>query len=126
MHASVWIQGDPSLGGIVKLEDMPTGITDWSQVPPSTQPGESGTLTTRAQQFGEVQLRVVEYSANYVSNHWCSKGHVVYVLAGHCVIEHQDGRRYPLAPGMCYHVADTATAPHRLLSESGATVFILD
>jgi asparagine synthetase B (glutamine-hydrolysing) len=41
-------------------------------------------------------------------------------------IEHRDGRRYEVRAGMSYHVADEDRAPHRLTSESGASVFIVD
>jgi len=110
----------------MRLENLPVGITDWSQVPASAHHGASGTATARTRQFGEIQLRLVDYSAGYLADHWCSKGHLVFVVAGDLTIEHQDGQRYALRPGMSYQVADDDGPPHRALSESGATVFVLD
>jgi hypothetical protein len=110
----------------MKLENLPLGITDWSRVPASVQPGESGTATARTRQLGDIQVRVVDYSGDYVADHWCRKGHIVFVVAGGLVIEHQDGRRYTLTPGMSYHVADDDGPPHRALSGEGATVFVVD
>lgn len=110
----------------MRLENLPVGVTDWLQIPPSSHPGASGTATARTRQFGEIQLRRVDYSAGYVADHWCSKGHLVFVVAGDLTIEHRDGRRYALTSGMSYHVADDDGPPHRALSESGATVFIVD
>src|SRR5580698_1626455 len=109
----------------MNFNDFPAGVTDWSQVPESVNPGESGTATVRSRQLGDIQLRLVVYSSNYVANHWCRKGHIVFVVAGQLSIEHQDGITYTLMPGTSYHVADDGT-PHRVSSESGATIFIVD
>jgi hypothetical protein len=109
----------------MRLENLPLGVIDWSRIPPSSHPGASGTAAVRARQFGEIQLRRVDYSPGYLADHWCSKGHLVFVIAGDLTIEHQDGRRYALTSGMSYHVADDGP-PHRALSENGATVFAID
>ena len=66
----------------MKLVDLPSSMTDWSTVPSSEHPGESGRATVRSRQFGEIQLRMVEYSASYVGDHWCHKGHLTFVVAG--------------------------------------------
>jgi hypothetical protein len=104
----------------MKLEDMPVGAIDWSGMPAVEHPGETGTVT------GDTQIRLVDYSPGYVADHWCAKGHVIFVAEGDLVIEHQDGSRYPLAAGTSYHVADNDGSPHRVICEGGATVFIVD
>jgi quercetin dioxygenase-like cupin family protein len=111
----------------MKLTNMPEGVADWSRMPATTVPGASGTANARARQVGDVQLRVVEYSPGYLADHWCSKGHVMYVIAGELTIEHQtDQPAYELATGMSWHVADDQVPAHRVRSKKGATVFILD
>jgi len=110
----------------MKLQSLTAGVTDWSRIPRQTQPGESGTASARTHLLGEIQIRLVEYSAGYLADHWCSKGHIVFVVAGELVIEHRDGQRHMLRPGMSYHVADDEGSPHRVLSDSGATLFIVD
>ena len=109
----------------MNLAYLPIGITEWSDLPTSTHPGESGAATVRTRQFGDVQLRVVEYSPGYVADHWCDKGHIVYVLAGQLVIEHEHGQKYALTKGASYHVPDEK-ARHRVRSEQGATIFVVD
>ena len=110
----------------MKLRDVPTGLTDWQSLSASSQPGASGTATVRGRQLGDVQIRLVAYSAGYEADHWCHKGHILFVAAGSVTIEHQDGRRYALPEGVSYHVADDERAPHRLTSDGGASVFIVD
>jgi hypothetical protein len=110
----------------MKLTDLPTGVTDWSTLDESSLPGATGKVTIRGRQVGDLKLRLVSYSAGYTADHWCHKGHIVFLIAGSATIEHEDGRRYELSAGMAYHVADDERAPHRLSSRDGASVFILD
>ena len=110
----------------MNLKGLPTGITEWAKLPESIHPGASGTATIRAQQFGDTQVRFVVYSKNYVSDHWCSKGHIVFAMDGQLVIEHQDGTTHTISPGTSYLVADDDGLPHRGVSKDGATVLIVD
>jgi hypothetical protein len=108
------------------LAGLPCGMIDWAGEPAVTVPGATGAATARTRQFGGIQLRLVDYSAGYLAGHWCDKGHVLFVVAGHLVIEHHDGNRYDLAAGATWHVADRGAPAHRVVCERGATVFIVD
>lgn len=109
----------------MQISDVPFGVTDWATVPETVHPGESGQATWRTVQAGEVRVRMVTYSPGYVADHWCSKGHILLVLEGELVTELQDGRRFTMAPGSSYQVAD-GESPHRSRTEGGATLFIVD
>ncbi|HVO73818.1 MAG TPA: DHCW motif cupin fold protein, partial [Ignavibacteriaceae bacterium] len=74
---------------------------------------------------GNIRVRIVEYSPGYYADHWCEKGHVIYVLDGEFTSELQDGRKFILSKGMSYIVADN-TAPHRSYTEKGVKLFIVD
>ena len=70
---------------------------------------------------------MVEYAPGYLADHWCSKGHILYVVSGELAIEHRDGQAaHRLSAGMSWHVADDEGTPHRVRSPTGATIFILD
>ncbi len=101
------------------------GTTDWATVAKTERPGEAGMATWRTQQFGEIRVRMVEYTPGYVADHWCVKGHVVLCLRGELRTELDDGRAFRLPPGMSYQVADSAT-PHRSSTAVGARLFIVD
>ena len=109
----------------MKIENVPFGVTDWSTVPATEHPGETGVAYWRTVEQGNIRVRLVEYSPGYLADHWCSRGHVLYVLAGELVTELKDGRRFTLLPGQSYQVADDEE-PHRSRAESGATLFIVD
>jgi hypothetical protein len=109
----------------MQIDDLPFGTTDWSQLPRTEHRGESGMAYWRTQQFGKLRVRMVEYTAGYLADHWCSKGHILLCLEGELHTELQDGRRFTLTPGMSYQVADGAE-PHRSASVIGAKLFIVD
>ena len=110
----------------MKLENLTIGAVDWAQASAEIVPGETGTATARTRDLGPIKLRLVEYGPGYRADHWCAKGHVVHVLSGALVIEHQDGRRFALCAGMSWHAPDDDGPPHRVVCEHGATVFIVD
>ncbi|MER0126378.1 DHCW motif cupin fold protein [Franconibacter pulveris 1160] len=109
----------------MQLENIPFGITDWATVPVTEHAGISGKALWRTQQFGAVRVRMVEYTAGYLADHWCRKGHILLCLSGELHTELEDGRRFVMTPGVSYQVADNAEA-HRSSTSTGATLFIVD
>ncbi len=110
----------------MKLTDLPCGAIYWSLVPRTAHTGETGTAQARSCAVGDIQLRLVEYGAGYLADHWCDKGHILFVAEGALAIEHRDGTRYELPAGTSWHVADNGAPAHRVVCEHGATVFIID
>jgi quercetin dioxygenase-like cupin family protein len=109
----------------MQISDIPFGTTDWATIAPTEHAGETGMATWRTQTFGNIRVRMVEYSPGYLADHWCEKGHILLCLSGELTTELADGRVFVLKPGMSYQVADGAE-PHRSSTQSGATLFIVD
>lgn len=109
----------------MKMDPFPYEVTDWSQVEPVEHKGETGVALWRTRTFGDIRVRMVEYSAGYSADHWCHKGHVLICLAGELETELEDGRRFTLTAGVSYQVADNTEA-HRSRTTLGATLFIVD
>ncbi|WP_163391303.1 DHCW motif cupin fold protein [Enterovibrio norvegicus] len=107
------------------INDLPFGTTDWKAITPTEHQGEKGMAYWRTQHFGNMRVRMVEYSAGYLADHWCSKGHILFCLDGELDTELDDGRTYTLTKGMSYQVADNAEA-HRSSTKVGATLFVVD
>ena len=107
------------------ISDIPFGTTQWDEVPETLHPGETGVARWRTREFGAIRVRVVEYSPGYKANHWCDKGHILYVLEGVLETELADGRTVRLTPGTSYQVADGAE-PHRSSTATGVRLFIVD
>jgi hypothetical protein len=109
----------------MQLKNFPYEVTDWDRVAEEEHKGETGTARWKTRTFGEIRVRMVEYSPGYSADHWCSKGHVVLILEGELHSEAKDGRKQVLTPGMSYQVADD-DIPHRSHTETGVKMFIVD
>jgi hypothetical protein len=109
----------------MKIENVAFEVIDWTTVPVTEHPGETGVAHWRTLQLGNIRVRMVEYSPGYLADHWCNKGHILLVLAGTLITELQDGQTFSLTAGTSYQVADD-TAPHRSRTQTGARLFIVD
>jgi hypothetical protein len=109
----------------MQLSGIPFCTTDWAGVEATEHKGQAGTSLWHTRQFGDIRVRMVEYSAGYLADHWCSKGHILLCIDGELDTELEDGRRFTLKPGMSYQVADN-DAPHRSSTAVGAKLFIVD
>ena len=104
---------------------IPFQFIDWSQVPGSERKGDKGVASWQTMQYPGLRIRLVEYSAGYLADHWCEKGHILLCLEGSLETELADGRVFVLTAGMSYQVADGAEA-HRSSTINGAKLFIVD
>jgi quercetin dioxygenase-like cupin family protein len=109
----------------MRIENVPFHTTDWSKVAAVEHRGETGMATWRTVEIGNIRVRRVDYSAGYVADHWCERGHVLFVLEGDLTTELRDGRSFKLGPGESYQVADGDGA-HRSTSQHGAKLFVVD
>ena len=98
-------------------QNIPYQSIDWSQITPSIHKGETGTAYWQTMQF--------EYSAGYLADHWCKKGHIVHCLEGEFTSELQDGTLSTLTKGMTYVVSDDLSS-HRSITEKGVKLLIID
>ena len=110
----------------MKIPTLPFTVTEWASIPPTTHPGENGEALWRTLNIGELRVRMVEYSAGYLADHWCDRGHVLLVLEGELDSELRDGRTFKLTAGMSYQVSDFGDAAHRSSTRTGAKLFIVD
>jgi hypothetical protein len=109
----------------VDIANLPFGTVDWATVEETSHAGTAGVARWRTRKFGDVRVRMMEYSPGYSADHWCSKGHFMLCLEGELETELADGRRFRLTPGMSYHVADGAE-PHRSVTKVGAKLYCVD
>jgi hypothetical protein len=107
------------------LDDIPFQTIDWNKIEKTTHPGETGSASWQTLHWPGLRLRIVEYSAGYLADHWCTKGHIVHCLSGEMVSEMQTGDRFTLTTGMTYIVSDELSS-HRSITEKGVRLLIID
>jgi hypothetical protein len=106
---------------------IPFQITDWDKIPAMEYPGELGTAFWQTLKFGSLRVRLVNYSANFLSDHWCKRGHIMFVVSGVLELELADGQIFRLTQGMSFEVSDQeSTHRTRTGADVGATLFVVD
>ncbi len=106
----------------MELTNIPFTVTDWSKVPVTEHAGETGKAFWKTLDFGCVRVRMMEY---YKADHWCKRGHVLFVMEGELITELEDGRIFTLTSGMSYEVQHDGEA-HRSSTKTGAKLFVVD
>jgi len=104
---------------------IPFTTLNWDEITSIEYKGFTGTSFWKTLQYDGLRIRVVEYSEDYIADHWCQLGHVVYCLEGKFESELENGDRFLLQQGMSYVVSD-AMSSHRSISEKGAKLLIID
>ncbi len=94
---------------IMQIKQIPFGTTDWASLKAERKMGETGWADWKVCQFGDIRVRMLEYSAGYRADHWCTKGHILFCLEGELVTELADGAE-----------------PHRSYTAGGAKLFVVD
>ena len=100
-------------------------------MPRVAHPGTEGTAYWQTMQFGGLRVRLVEYSAGYLADHWCQKGHVVHVIEGTLITEQQsvDGAASGGAAAAVSHLpmfSPEAPAAQSLTMRAGQTYVVSD
>ena len=104
---------------------IPFQTIDWSCVDKVEYKGERGMATWQTLQLPGLRIRLVEYSRDYLADHWCRKGHIVHCLRGEFVSEMETGERVRLGTNESYVVSDDASS-HRSYTKEGALLLIID
>lgn len=107
------------------MSNIPFQTIDWTSIDKTEHKGEMGTSYWQTIQFSGLRIRLVEYSDNYLADHWCHKGHIVHCLEGEFMSELENGENFFLSAGMSYVVSDELSS-HRSVSKNGARLLIID
>ncbi|MDX2174575.1 MAG: DHCW motif cupin fold protein [Bacteroidota bacterium] len=107
------------------MSKIPFKTIDWDSITKEEHKGESGVSFWQTLQYSGLRVRIVEYSENYLADHWCQKGHIVHCLEGELTSELETGEKFSLSKGMTYIVSDNLSS-HRSISKNGVKLLIVD
>lgn len=107
------------------MPGIPFQVIDWNKLDHTEHPGETGSASWKTLQLNGLRIRIVTYSAGYLADHWCQKGHVVHCLEGEFITELSTGEKFTLQAGESYVVSDQLSS-HRSFSEKGVKLLIVD
>jgi hypothetical protein len=98
---------------------------DWTKIEKTEHFGKTGTSFWQTLNYDKIRLRIVEYSAGYLADHWCQKGYIVHCIEGAFESELESGETFTLYQGMTYIVSDDLSS-HRSISKDGVKLLIID
>lgn len=107
------------------MSNIPFQSIDWTKIEKVEYKGETGVAHWQTIQLPGMRIRLVEYSANYLADHWCEKGHIVHCLEGEFISELKAGEKITLTKGESYVVSDDLSS-HRSSSKNGVKLIIVD
>lgn len=107
------------------MRKIPFQLIDWANIPKEEHKGETGTSFWQTIQYDRLRIRIVEYNAGYLADHWCKNGHIVHCLEGEVVNEQENGGKHLLKPGMTYIVSDEMSS-HRSVARDKVRLLIID
>ena len=107
------------------MSNIPFQTIDWSSVERTEHKGETGIAYWQTIQLEDIRIRMIEYSAGYLADHWCQKGHIVHCLEGDFISELETGEAFLLTKGMTYIVSDNLSS-HRSVTKNGVKLLIID
>ena len=107
------------------MSNIPFQTIDWTSIERIEYKGETGVAVWQTIQFAGLRIRLVEYSNEYLADHWCQKGHIVHCLEGEFISELKTGEKIKLTKGETYIVSDELSS-HRSVSENGVKLLIID
>jgi hypothetical protein len=110
---------------MTKSAPIPFQTINWNSIAKSTHPGQTGSTVWQTLQWPGLRLRIVEYSAGYLADHWCTRGHIVHCLSGECISELHTGDSFTLSTGMTYIVSDEQST-YRSHTATGVKLLIID
>jgi len=107
------------------MSEIPFQLIPWDQLGKVEYKGETGLALWQTFSQPGLRVRIVEYSAGYLADHWCQKGHIVHCLEGEFITELADKEVFTLNQGMTYIVSDNLSS-HRSYSQNGVKLLIID
>jgi hypothetical protein len=110
---------------LMNNKNIPFQAINWSDIEKTIHSGETGKAWWQTVQLPGLRIRIVEYSAGYLADHWCRKGHIVHCIEGEFTSELIDGNHTHMATGMTYVVTDELSS-HRSVTKKGVKLLIID
>lgn len=111
----------------MQIDRCPFRVVSFDTLEKMHMAGETEAFAVYAQDnAGGIRMRVVDYAPGFLLDHWCDIGHFGYVLSGEVMIELRGKPSQHLKAGEAFLVSTDGDASHRVYTESGVRMLLLD
>lgn len=106
--------------------NLPQNIAiNWDIVPEEKSCGLTGSVISQTVSHPPISIRRLRFWANYEADHWCDKGHIIFVISGELIVEYIDGSSVSVAAGNSLLLGDHVLS-HKARTEIETQVLIVD
>lgn len=100
-------------------------LINWNNIKSEMVNGTHGFVSSKMIEFANFKIRELVFSKQYEADHWCEKGHVIFVLDGELIIEYNDHTLLKIKKGQTLVLGDQISS-HKAKTELETKVWILD
>lgn len=98
---------------------------NWENIPTEKANGTTGFVLAKTVELPTFKIRQLSFSENYEADHWCEKGHIIYVLKGTLIIAYNDGTHITISTGNSLILGDNISS-HKAKTEIQTQILIID
>ncbi len=110
----------------MKLNDVPFELIDWKKLEAKEVKGITSKAFWRTKNFNDVRIRIIEKLPGYRADHFCKKGHIIYIIEGSMEVEFENGMKFNIGAGESLFLSDVEENGHSTYTEKGVKYFIID
>lgn len=108
------------------IKDLPYELIDWQNEEKTEVKGLTSNLFQKTKKYNDLRIRLIEKMPGYRADHFCKKGHVIYIIEGSMVVEFENGENVTVSGGQSILLSDDHEFGHSTYSEKGVKYFIID
>lgn len=98
---------------------------DWDDIPFEKATGMTGFVTAKTVKLPTFSIRQLSFSEGYEADHWCEKGHIIYVQSGTLIIAYNNGTHATIPAGSSLILGDNLSS-HKAKTEVETQILIID
>ena len=107
------------------IPNIENTVINWDQVPSERVNGITGFVDSKSVMFTSFSIRRLHFSKNYEADHWCEKGHLIFVISGELIIEQKNDKLMKVQEGNSLVLGDDVSL-HKAKTEMPSVIIIID
>lgn len=109
----------------MEIRNLENLYIDWEKIPNQKLIGTTGYVLSKKIEIQNLNIRQLIFSRDYEADHWCEKGHIIYVISGELIIEFSDGSR-TIIPRENSLILGDSISSHKAKTEMETKILIID
>jgi hypothetical protein len=110
----------------MQINEISHELIDWQSFEKTEVKGITGKAFWQTKKYSDLRLRIIEKMPGYRADHFCKKGHIIYVIDGEMDVELENGESFKVKAGQSVMLGDNPEFGHTTFTENGVKYFIID